>query len=338
MTEMTRFVLIFIILSLLPCFVYAQSAPIGWNPYQFGRSVASQELSKNSGRRDNEFGVRYWASSAEVSYDVGKSPRLSRLEYVVDDSMAGEAFFYMDSQNSRYLFKGVVGLGGEQDGNVGDADFNANGSTGSNTNSKLSDGNLFYISADLGYKINALSTASAKTSFLGGVGFIQDTMTARGVVCKQTGNGTYAGTCTGGPGSVEVASNIKALGNEVELTTLRLGIENNYRPTRRLSWRNEIILVPYANFTNNDSHYLRTDLGPGLPNFRDYGRAYGVQLETVLEFKVIPRWSVNIGGRYWQFWAPETTTKVGNPTQSKSKSYEWDYSRMGLFIGTGYHF
>jgi hypothetical protein len=57
-----------------------------------------------------------------------------------------------------------------------------------------------------------------------------------------------------------------------------------------------------------------------------------------LEFNILPTWSVNLGARYWQFWAPQTTTKVGNPELLTENSYNWNYQRYGVFVGTGYRF
>ena len=312
-----------------------------WSPWRtIGTATVTQaETTTRSFYPSNEFGLRYWSSSGGINYNVEK-PKISRLDYKVNGSVAGETYFRMASRNERYVMKGLLGLGGEQTGHVQDLDYNqpTNANTISDTTSSLKNGRLLYVSADLGYKLNFLSTTHAATSVLTGLGYYQDVVTAHGLVCNQISTGSLAGVCNSA-GQVLKPNSVKTLQEEAEFSALRIGLEHNWRPTRRLTWRNEVMFVPYANFTSNDFHYLRSDLGSEVPNFRDFGIAYGAQLETTVDFKVTPRWSVNFGGRYWEFWSSQTKTKVGNPVLlSTEKSYDWKYTRAGIFAGATYHF
>jgi len=309
-------------------------------------TIATNQITYSPGRfgHNDELGLRYWYSDSEISYNVSQNPKVSRLDYKIDNSQTGEAYFRLSSANARYLVKGSLGIGGEQNGNVMNYDYNPNGSLGSDTNSTLGKGNLFYAYSDLGYKLDSLSWSQAPTSVTGGLGYLQDVMIARGLTCEQAGSGSIYGpggtnpsSCTA-PGQVPEGSDIKVLQNDAEWATLRIGLDNNYQPTTRLTWRNEIVAVPLAYFYDGDSHYLRPDLGILLPNIMDRGYGYGLQLESLLDYKITPRWSLNIGARFWQFWVPETKTKYVNADIPSSHSYSWSYQRLGAFAGVAYHF
>jgi len=313
------------------------SSTSGWSPWQQS-SVAYNEMATSTAARypSNEFGFRYWYSSSDIHYNVGK-PKISRLDYKVDNSKLGEAYFRIASRNARYLLKGYLGMGGEQNGNVDDSDYE-NGTTASDTNSSLGKGRLQHFYMDLGYKLNSLSSHTDATSVIIGGGYFQDVMTARGLTCKQVGTGSFAGGCNSVGQAVE-SDDVKVLQNNSKFSALRIGLENNWTPTRRLTWRNEIALIPYASFRNDDYHYLRSDLGSEVPNFRDNGTAFGAQMETMFDYRLTPGWSINLGAQYWVFWSPQTTTKVGNPVElGTEKSYDWLYHRLGAFVGTSYHF
>jgi len=347
-------VLLFALLLLVatPVPAMAQTAPTGsntqpsttptnWTPWRPAPPAPQNDFAAATRYRNDELGLRYWYSSGEISYDVSK-PKISRLDYKVDNSQSGEMYFRFTNPQERYLFKGTLGFGGEQNGNVRDFDYNADGSTGSDTDSKLGKGRLSYGNADLGVKLRALSGTSASTTLFGGLGYIQDVMTARGSTCVQAGTpgapNNFNLDCPSA-GTVEVASNIKTLQNDAQWTSFRVGLENNFQPTQRLSWKNEVAFVPYASFWNGDSHYLRSDLGTSQPNIVDNGSGYGVQLESTLDYKITSRWSLNLGGRFWEFWVPDSTTKVGNPiVLDEQKAYSWVYQRLGVFGGVTYHF
>ena len=329
----------FALLALAPFAAHADTDAYGWNPYQYGNSVDTYHpLTASPSFPEDEIGVRYWYSPSSLTATVGK-PAVSRLDYSVDGTEIGETYFYLTSRNAKYLFKGVLGIGTGQTGNVDDKDYNTDGSLGQDASSNLSDGRLFYVYADLGYRLDSLSTQHARTSLLGGLEYIQDTMNGKGATCNQAGNGAFAADCVGGAGSVEAASGVKVIQDQAQFSALRVGLENNWEPNRRIAWHNEVVVVPYADFRNNDSRYLRTDLGYGEPNIVTNGNyAYGIQLETNFEYYVLPAWSVSVGARYWEFWVPDGSTKYGNPTQANLKSNDWDYQRYGFFVGTGYRF
>ncbi len=312
----------------------------GWTGWQQPESAPAGDYITNvpSARYlNNEFGMRYWFTTGSLSYNVSK-PKISSLDYKEDNSQSEEVYFRMASRNERYLIKGYLGIGNTANGNLDDSDYE-NGRKISDTNSDLGDGRLQHVYLDLGYKLNSLSTSESTTSAIVGAGYFQDVMNARGLTCKQASSGSLAGICNSA-GENLLSDNIKVIQNDARFTALRVGLENNWSPSQRVTWRNEIALVPFAQFRDNDNHYLRSDLGTNGPNFRDNGMAVGTQLETVFEYRFAPAWSLDFGGRYWIFWAPQTSTKVGNTpfVLGKENSYDWLYQRLGGYVGLAYHF
>ncbi len=283
----------------------------------------------------NEFGVRYWYSTGNIHYDVEK-PRISYLNYDADSEHAGEAYARFSNRNESFFVKGIVGLGGKLDGDILDEDFT--GSTKiSSTNSKIDTGHLHYAQADMGFLINPLSnkTHTFTTNAIGGYGYFEDEMTARGIRCNQA---SVFG-CTGPGDDLGFAADTKVLKNNATWNAVRIGIENTFRPSRYWQLRTEVVGIPYADFQNDDSHYLRSIGGGKLPNFRDSGTGYGAQLQATLDINITPRWTVNAGARYWRFWSSETDTDVGNPTVvATEKSYNWDHERYGFLLGAAYKF
>lgn len=308
-----------------------------WDPWTYGKPVVNPVPPERSNKtqrkiRDHEFGIRYWISSAENKFEAS-SPKESSLDYEVDESHSGESFFYLTSPTSRFLFKGVVGFGGSQSGELENDTFDTtNGQLIQQTTSNISDGGLFYAYADLGVKIPRLKTPSSTTSFLLGGGYFQDSMMSKGAVCTRVT--ASSPDCTT-QGEILFGNTTKSIQNDARWIAMRVGLENFYNPHSQLAWHNEIILIPYAVYKNLDSHYLATE---NTPNFIDRGRSYGVQLESSLDYRITSRWSLNMGARYWRFWTPSTKTRIGNPASSEGKAYNWDYERVGLFLGTGYRF
>ncbi len=333
MTRFTCFSASFLA-ALLLFTLSAQAQAIGasqaWTGYQNATNQAVQEeVTRIPSERypGNEFGFRYWDFSQGMTYDIGK-PKVAHFDYNVDDSQEGELYFRMASRNARYL-----GIGGLENGNAEDIDY-ANGARTSDTKSDLSDGRMDHFYLDFGYKLNDLSAPAAPTSLIVGAGFFQDIMTGEGQTCQQAG-----GACSNAGQTLQPIG-IKTMESDSRYTALRVGFENNWTPTQRITWRNEIVVIPLSEF-RDEGYHPQASLGNSIYNFRDNGFAYGTQMETMLDFRITPDWSLNLGAQYWLLYAPETKTKVGNPYTlgtTSENSYDWRYHRFGAFAGAAYHF
>ena len=287
----------------------------------------------------NELGARYWYSNGSINYNV-ENPRISRLEYEANSGHSLEIYTRLGGSSSNFLFKGLAGLGISGSGNVKDFDYDlpdsatdVPGTDFSSTDSKLEVGNFGYAILDLGYKLNFISGKRARTNLLVGYGYFKDNMTYNGATCIDTSSGVYAG-CSAG--EVAVPYDTKVLKNEAQWNMLRIGAETILKPSPNLTVRLEAAGVPYAAFDDDDSHYLRQESLGSVPNFRDSGNGYGMQLEAFVEYQLSKRWGLGVGGRYWRLWADETDTQVGDG--GRGTSYDWDHERYGFLAEAKYFF
>jgi len=75
----------------------------------------------------------------------------------------------------------------------------------------------------------------------------------------------------------------------------------------------DLALVPYSKISNDDSHYLRTDLGP-VPNIITSGRGSGVQLDLELRYAWNERLEAGIGVRHWELSKQRANVSLGGVT------------------------
>ncbi len=121
--------------------------------------------------------------------------------------------------------------------------------------------------------------------------------------------------------------------------SIELGVESEYRLLRRLSVYGKAAFLPFNWFTNDDVHYLRTDLRQD-PSFRMTGWGLGANLETGASVQVLSRLWVDAGYRLWWNQAVDGTWQ-NFPTTGGSVSVpinELRAVRQGLTIGIRYTF
>ena len=249
-----------------------------------------------------ELGVRYWQSVGKTHFSINSSrqdPALgnptSVLKYDDMDGYSGE--FFWSAQNETNTFaKGFVGGGGLSGGSLDDEDYYAGQVKFSDTFSKLKGDDLIYGTIDVGQHFTLIDRADKLWfSPLIGFNFWQETATAYGARCNKDDIG---GALCGTPGTVVVPFSTEVIENQANWSSLRLGAEVKAKLWNRLSVIGEAAVLPVAYVWNEDSHFLRQDLGQ-VPNIVDRGLGWGYQLEAALRYDFTAGWSAGAGVRYW---------------------------------------
>jgi hypothetical protein len=100
-------------------------------------------------------------------------------------------------------------------------------------------------------------------------------------------------------GPISIPGDVRVITNDVRWRSLRVGLSGVAAMTSRLRILADVAFVPYSKMSNDDSHYLRPDLGP-VPNIITSGRGSGGQLDVELRYALTDRLEAGIGVRHWQ--------------------------------------
>ena len=254
--------------------------------------VLAASLPVAAAERGFEFGTRYWLSSGENRFAhnaQGADPTLgnptSVLTYDELDARALELHWRSNFSSDGWFFKGNFGLGEVRDGTFDDEDFNAAQAKTDDTTSAVRGERFSYLTLDVGKDIWESAGGSALGLF---AGFQQwsEQVDAFGLM-----------TTVGG--SPNLPESVRVITNDVLWRSLRLGIAGRAVVTSKLRVLADLAFVPYSRIANDDSHYLRADLGP-VPNVITSGRGSGVQLELELRYALSDRLEAGVGVRHWQ--------------------------------------
>jgi hypothetical protein len=249
-----------------------------------------------------ELGVRYWQSVGSTRFSINSSrqnPMLgnptSVLKYDDIDAYSGEFFWYAKNETGTFA-KGFIGGGGLSGGSLDDEDYFSGQIKFSDTYSRLKGDDLIYGTIDVGQHFTLIDRADKLwfSPFIG-FNFWQETATAYGARCNRDDIG---GAACGTPGTIAVPFSVEVIENEANWASLRLGAEVKAKLWDRLSVIAEAAVLPAAYVWSEDSHFLRSDLGPP-PNIVDRGLGWGYQLEAALRYDFTPGWSAGAGVRYW---------------------------------------
>lgn len=274
-----------------------------------------------------ELGGRVWATSGYSSRKIaaGGIDRLSDLRFRGVDSLVSEVT--VDVLWKRLVGLASVGGGFINDGVLIDEDFAVSGERIGRTRSSIEDSHLFYASADIGARVVdwTIATAAARghVDLLLGYQYWQEHYVAFGA--------------TGFP--VTVPSGVKAILNEYEWHSLRLGARARVPIHRGLSLSVRGYVVPWTFLVIEDVHYLRSDLRRD-PSFRDEADGgIGWQADGALQYAITPHLSVEAGFQYWKLNSAEGVdvafTTVG---AFRQRLTEASTERYGPFIGVRWRF
>jgi hypothetical protein len=249
-----------------------------------------------------ELSARYWWSEGSTKFNINshrRDPSLgnptSILDYEGVEGNTGE-FMWSVRNESNTFAKGFIGAGVLSGGSLDDEDFFAGQIKFSDTHSQLRGNSLIYGTIDAGQDFTLLDRRSkiVISPFIG-FNYWQEEVTGYGARCNPDDvDGFYCGP----PGSIEVPFTTKAITNQANWASLRLGAEAKVTLWDRLMLRGDAAILPVAYLWNEDSHFLRADLGR-VPNITDSGSGWGYQLEGEVRLNVTENWAFGAGVRYW---------------------------------------
>jgi hypothetical protein len=238
-----------------------------------------------------EIGARYWYSAGQTDFDLYDDTGgilVSRLTYEGLDAHSGEIFFHSQHESGVFV-KGYGGLGIIPSGSLNDEDFPPVIDPYSSTMSSLEDGNIKYLSADIGFPFLEFYGRTGRFQLAGFTGYHYWNEAVHAFGCDQTAANPAICVPT-------IPTTAKVISNEAKWHSWRVGLMGSIDAGNGLKLTGEAAWVPYTRLDNTDNHHLRPDIDP-LPSDGD---GDGLQLEAVLSYDINERVSIGAGARYWR--------------------------------------
>ena len=248
-----------------------------------------------------EFGVRYWLSKGETQFshnaqvaDPTAGNPTSILTYEDRDAHSLE-LHARGELDEGWFIKGNFGIGSVREGSFDDEDYNVGQVKFSDTTSTVRGERLSYFTLDVGREI--WRSAAGGTTLGAFAGFQQwsEHLDAFGALA------------TVGP--ISVPDDVIVISNEVRWRSFRLGLAAKAQLFSATSIAVELAYIPHSVLRNEDSHYLRTDLGP-TPNIITTGTGNGVQLDIELRHAFHKRIEAGIGVRHWHLRSTDADVSI----------------------------
>jgi len=257
-----------------------------------------------------EIGVRYWLSTGKTNHGHDASSQdcfvgipcgnpTSTLTY--DNLGAHTAELYARKALAEGWFvKGNAGIGTIPNGRLIDQDFVVDQILVFETTSGLN-GKLYYGTIDFGRE--QWKSGNSSVGWFAGYQHWNERLDA------------YGASNSGAPFFIFLnlpGDNVPVISNEQTWDSARVGLE--YRSVRgRTRVQAELALIPYAKYRNEDSHWLRNDLGASQPNIVNKGQGRGVQLEFEVRrsFPDLFGVELGLGYRYWKLSSTDGTSNFG---------------------------
>lgn len=242
---------------------------------------------------------------------------------------------------------GFAGIGG---GRLTDDDFLAadGGQPSSRTYSDIKGDSIWYVNGDLGYTLFSFPGHRGTLDLMIGYQYRREKHEATGVthvICTTNGSTvdldpTMPGTqplCTPGAPPSNVGQTV--ITNTQTWSSLKLGVETEYRITRRLTVEGKAAFIPYTSLNNQDIHRLRSDLQQN-PSFEMTGTGIGANVEGNVAYMLVRGLFVTVGYRYWWTRVTDGTWKVfpvGAPSETFNLN-QFQNIRQGVTFGLTYYF
>ena len=268
----------------------------------------------------------------------------SSLSYK-DDSTNAMELSGQATLSRRWFARGVFGYGIMGNGTLVDDDrSSANGPLELRTTSNITGNDLWYVTGDIGANLIHLPNHRGTIGFFTGIQYWRQEHEASGVVqnfcnpviplCDPTNNGQ------------DLAPGQKAITNTVTWLSWRVGVDADYRITRRLSLEGKFAFKPITSLSNDDIHHLRQQAGPGLPalqqdpSFHMTGTGIGADVDASASYLITPRFSVNLGYRFWwnRITDGDVTVYPVGFASSTINLNEFETYRHGMTLGLRYTF
>ncbi len=280
-----------------------------------------------------EGGARYWYSIGQNRFAFTNNMfpfgnPTSTLDWDRMQGHSGEGFFRVDHRPTGLFAKGLVGGGVIKGGDMDDLDFFITQINFSPTTSSVGNANLRYAMIDVGYAYE-VPQAGVKLGGFVGYHYWHESMTAFGVICNadQLGNPLCRPA-----GAAIVDSGTPVVTYDTTWHAIRVGGEARVEVTDRWSVSGEVAFVPYAWMSNDDSHLLRTDLGP-VPNVLTRGwRGMGAETEAFVNYKVLPHFEIGAGVRYWGLFTQAGTVDFGPTFAPDFPLTKFSTQRYGVLL------
>lgn len=243
----------------------------------------------------------------------------------------------------RWFVRANYGYGTIGGGRLIDDDYdNPSAPVTSRTYSDIKGNNTWYVNGDVGTTLVYFPNNRGSFGVFTGFQYWRQQYQATGVtqvICTDT-----VSFCN--PAGTVSNQGVTAITNTTTWTSLKLGVESEYRFTRRFSIEGRAAFIPYTHLNNDDIHHLRTTAGPNLPalqqdpSFRMTGNGIGADLEASASYMILPRLFASVGYRFW--WnrvenGTFTAYPVGQPSTSIILN-EYQTYRHGMTLGLNYIF
>jgi outer membrane protease len=208
----------------------------------------------------------------------------------------------------------------------------------SQTSSNITGSGTQYVNADVGFRLLEYPGQRGYLDFFGGYQYWRTKYEATGITqieCNPSGipgiGCNPAGTSTN-QGQIVIT-------NTTQWNSLRVGVQSEYRLTRRFSVEGKVALIPVSYLVNDDTHHLRTDLQQN-PSFSMSGIGIGADLDVGARFMIVRNLFLNAGYRFWWNRVVDgtwTNYPVGSPSSSAPLT-EFQTMRQGVTLGLSYLF
>lgn len=268
----------------------------------------------------------------------------SKLTYKDDSTniveLSGKATFL-----KRWFARGEFGYGTMGSGTLVDNDYSSpNGPLEVSTTSDITGNNLWYVNGDIGAKLIHFPNHRGSIGFFTGIQYWRQQHVATGVT--QTFCNPVTPLCSPANNGQDLAPGQQAITNTSTWLSWRLGVDGDYRVTRKLRLEGRFAFSPVSSLSNDDIHHLRQTAGPTLPalqqdpSFRMTGTGIGFDADVGMSYLVTPKFSLNLGYRFW--WnrlsnGNVTVYPVGSPSITVNLN-EFQTYRHGLTLGLRYAF
>lgn len=313
----------------VPTLVFAQQAP------QQATVVEEKDFSLVIGHRT-------WFSKGNFDYNIGGPDgvpkKISELTWDDVDStvfeFTADALFY-----KKFILTVDGGFGAISDGTLRDEDFFPIFTEDiliSESISTADDDDMWFVSADLGYRIGTYPTGVGKRTgsidLLIGYQHWRETYIATKGVQTQDPFG-FVGFL--GP----FPDQGKGITEEVTWDSLRVGFRTKAEILPKLSAKLRTMFIPWTHYELEDIHHFRTDLRQD-PSFKDTADGgFGVQLDFALSYNVWRGLSLEAGYQYWDISSGEGTTTTRALTGNfRGRLNEANITRHGAIVGILYRF
>ena len=262
-----------------------------------------------------------------------------------DDSTNSVELSGQATLSKRWFARGAFGYGIMGNGTLVDDDFTgANGPLQSRTTSNITGNDLWYVNGDIGAKLFHLPNHRGTIGFFTGIQYWYQQHEASGVVQNVCNPVTLP--CDPANNGQDLAPGQKAITNTAAWISWRLGVEADYRLTRKFSLEGKFAFKPVTSLSNDDIHHLRQQAGPTLPalqqdpSFHMTGTGIGADVDVGASYMVAPRFSINLGYRFWwnRITDGDVTVYPVGFASSTINLNEFETYRHGVTLGLRYTF